>query len=388
MLAAYRVVELGAFVAGPGAGGVMADWGADVIKVETPSGDPMRRIFAVGSGHLQPQSPPFDLDNRGKRSVVLDLRSAGDRDNLNRLIGTADVFLTNLRPDAVERLGLDHQTLLAAHPRLVYASVTGYGLDGPDRLRPGYDVGAFNARTGLANLQGEVFDEPANIRSGLGDHVTSMTALTGILAALLHRERTGKGQLVATSLLRAGIYSLGWDLGIQLRFDKLAPSQRRTEAANPMINSYRGADGKWFWLLGLEADRHWPNVVKALGEPAALADDRFADARGRRKNAADCIAALDAIFATRSREEWTAIFDAHDVWWAPVQTPAEVLADPQAHAAGAFVDVPAGQGDSPAHRGIATPIDFSAAPVTAGPVPALGQHTAEVLAELDNLSPR
>jgi crotonobetainyl-CoA:carnitine CoA-transferase CaiB-like acyl-CoA transferase len=383
ILDGYRVVELGAWVAGPGAGGVMADWGADVIKIETPGGDPMRRVFAIGSGHLQPQSPPFDLDNRGKRSVVLDLRTDDGLATLRKLIATADVFLTNLRPDAVERMGLDHQSLLREFPTLVYASVTGYGLEGPDRLRPGYDVGAFNARTGLAHLQGEVYGAPANVRSALGDHVTSMSALAGIVAALLHRERTGKGQLVATSLLRCGIYSLGWDLGIQLRFDKMAPSQPRTEAANPALNNYEAGDGRWFWLLGLEAERHWPNIVKALDDPA-LADERFADARGRRKHARECIAALDAIFATKTRAEWTTIFDAHDVWWAPIQTPAEVLADPQAIAAGAFVDVPAGAGeDLPAHRGIASPIDFSAAPLAVRPVPTLGQHTAEVLAELD-----
>jgi crotonobetainyl-CoA:carnitine CoA-transferase CaiB-like acyl-CoA transferase len=382
ILAGYRMVELGAWVAGPGAGGLMADWGADVIKIETATGDPMRRVFTIGSGHLQPESPPFDLDNRGKRSVVLDLRTTDGLDTLHRLIGTADVFLTNLRPDAVERLGLDHQTLLTAHPRLVYASVTGYGLDGPDRLRPGYDVGAFAARSGLAHLQGEVYDEPIGIRPGMGDHITAMTALTGILAALLYRERTGKGQLVATSLLRAGIYCIGWDLGIQLRFDKLSTSQPRTEAGNPMVNSYKAGDGRWFWLLGLEAERHWPVLVKALGEPAALTDERFGDARGRRKNATDCVAALDEIFAARSRDEWTALFDEHDVWWAPVQTAAEVLADPQAIAAGAFVDLPAGV-DSPAHRAVASPIEFSAAPAARKPVPGLGEHTDEVLAELE-----
>ena len=384
ILDGIRVVELGSWVAGPGAGGVMADWGADVIKIETPSGDAMRRVFAIGSGHLQPQSPPFDLDNRGKRSVVLDLRDADGLDKLKRLIATADVFLTNLRPDALERMGLDHVSVLSDNERLVYASVTGYGLAGPDKLRPGYDVGAFNARTGIAHLTGEVHGEPGNIRSAMGDHVTSMNALTGILAALLYRERTGKGQLVATSLLRCGIYAIGWDLGIQLRFDKIAPSLHRSETASPTLNNYKAGDGRWFWLLGLETERHWPVLMKALGEPAELvADERFADARGRRKNARDCIGILDAMFATKSRDEWTAIFDEHDVWWAPVQTPAEVAADPQAIAAGAFVDVPAGGEDSPAHRAVASPIDFSAEPLTMRPVPTLGQHTEEVLAELD-----
>jgi crotonobetainyl-CoA:carnitine CoA-transferase CaiB-like acyl-CoA transferase len=381
ILEGYRMVELGAWVAGPGAGGVFADWGGDVIKIETPTGDPMRRVFSVGSGHMQPDSPPFYLDNRGKRSVILDLRTADGLETLDKLIGTADVFLTNLRPDAIERMKLDHATVLRKHPRLVYATVTGYGLEGPDRLRPGYDVGAFSARSGLAHLQGEVFGEPVGVRAGMGDHVTSMNMLTGILAALLYRERTGKGQLVATSLLRCGIYSLGWEIGIQLHFGKLGTSQPRTEAANPMVNNYAASDGRWFWLLGLEAERHWPLLMKALGEPAELADERFTDARGRRKNAVDCVAFLDAIFATKTRDEWFAVFDQHDVWFAPVQTAAEVIADPQAIAAGAYVDVPAGV-DSPAHRAVNNPIDFGAAPFTPKPPPGLGEHTDEVLRDL------
>jgi crotonobetainyl-CoA:carnitine CoA-transferase CaiB-like acyl-CoA transferase len=383
LLDGYRVVELGAWVAGPGAGGVLAEWGADVIKVETEAGDPMRRLFDVLGGHKQPQSPPFDLDNRGKRSLVLDLRSDQGRTALAKLLATADVFLTNLRPDALERMGLAPEAALAANPRLVYASVSGYGLDGPDRDRPGYDLGAFGARTGVAHLHGVAYDEPVAVRSGMGDHVTALTAVTGILAALLERQRSGKGQLVATSLLRAGIYSIGWDLGIQLRFGKMAPQTGRTGNTNPLINSYRAGDGLWFWLLGLEAERHWPRLLAAIGRPELATDERFADARARRKNCEELIVLLDEVFATRSRQEWFDAFDAEDVWWAPVQTPAEVVADPQAIAAGAFVDVPEGAG-APAHRAVATPLSFGREGATRiGPVPGLGEHTEEILKELD-----
>jgi crotonobetainyl-CoA:carnitine CoA-transferase CaiB-like acyl-CoA transferase len=382
LLEGYRVVELGAWVAGPGAGGVLAEWGADVIKVETEGGDPMRRLFQVLGGHLQPESPPFNLDNRGKRSIVLDLRADADRTALQKLLATADVFLTNLRPDALERLGLDPQTVVAAHPRLVYASVTGYGLEGPDRDRPGYDLGAFGARTGVAHLHGIPYDEPIGIRSGMGDHVTALTAVTGILAALLERERSGKGQLVATSLLRAGIYSIGWDLGIHLRFGKMAPITGRAGNGNPLVNSYCAGDGLWFWLLGLEADRHWPRLVAALDRADLGADERFDSARGRRKNAEALIAELDAEFAKRPRAEWFDRFDTEDVWWASVQTPEEVVNDPQAIAAGAFVDVAEGAG-APAHRAVATPVSFGRQGATrVGVVPGLGEHTEEVLKEL------
>jgi len=387
VLDGIRVVELGVWVAGPGAGGVLADWGADVVKVEAPGGDPMRRMLAVaGGGREDLPSPPFDLDNRGKRSIVLDLAEEGGRDRevMARLLGTADVFLTNLRPDAVGRLGLDPEEVLAAHPRLVYASLTGYGRTGPDALRAGYDVGAFWARSGLASMAVPPDQPQPHFRGGVGDHVTAITTVAGVLGALLERERTGRGRLVETSLLRTGTWCLGWDLGLLLRFGKLLPPQPRTVQANPLINVYRAADDRWFWLLGLEGDRLWRPLLAAIEREAWAGDERFASMRARRENAVELIRSLDEVFAARPRDEWTAAFDAHDVWWAPVNTPADVLEDPQVLAAGAFVDVPGGAG-APAHRAAASPVSFPGdvdAARPRGPVPAVGEHTAELLAEL------
>ncbi len=301
MLEGIRVVELGVWVAGPAAGGVMADWGADVIKVEGPAGDPMRRMLAVtAGGRGDMPSPPFDLDNRGKRSVVLDLETDEGRDAMQRLLATADVFMTNLRPEAVERLGLGPEQVRASHPRIVYATVTGYGREGPETWRAGYDVGAFWARSGLAALAVPPDDPQPQFRGGVGDHVTAITTLAGILGALWQRERTGEGQVVETSLLRTGIYCLGWDLGIQLRFGKLAPTMPRTEQSNPMINVYRAADGKWFWLLGVESDRLWPKLLRAIDREKWLDDDRYRTARDRRHNAEELVAQLDEIFAAET----------------------------------------------------------------------------------------
>lgn len=375
------MVELGVWVAGPGVGGVLADWGADVVKIEPPEGDPMRRVFALIAGHGQEQSPPFDLDNRGKRSVVLDLRDPAAREAAHRLVGDADVFVTNLRPDAVERLGLGPAAALEGNPRLVYTSVSGYGLDGPDADRASYDVGAYWARSGIADTMTPAGEPPAPIRSGLGDHVTAMSAVAGICAALLQRERTGRGQVVETSLLRAGIWCLGWDLGIQLRFGKLAPTLTRDEAMNPLINPYAAGDGRWFWLLGLETERHWPGLLRAIDRPDLGDDDRFADGRGRRKNGPALVAVLDEVFSAHDRDHWTERFDAEGVWWAPVNTAAEVLEDPQVLATGGIVDVPGGAG-APPHRAVATPVRFSDAEVgPAGPVPGLGEHTTDLLGE-------
>jgi len=381
-LEGFRVVELGVWVAGPSAGGLLAEWGADVIKVEPEAGDPMRRVFALISGHGQPQSPPFDLDNRGKRSVVLDLTTDDGRASMATLLATADVFLTNLRPEATERLGLGPEVLRAAHPRLVYASVTGYGRSGPESHRAGYDVGAFWARSGLARTITPGDQPLVDIRSGMGDHVTGMTTAAGIVTALLARERTGEGSLVETSLLRTGMWCLGWDLGIQLRFDKLAPTMTRDELQNPMCNSYQAGDGSWFWLLGVESDRLWPKLLAAIDRPDLADDERFATSRDRRHHAPQVIAVLDEVFAGAPRAHWEERFDAHDVWWSPANTAEEALADPQAIASGVLVDVPEGEG-APAHQAIASPVTFDGRPTQpAGPVPGLGQHTTEVLDDL------
>ena len=380
-LAGYRVVELGVWVAGPAAGGILCDWGAEVIKVEPPTGDPMRAIFALAAGASEPRNPPFDLDNRGKRSVVLDLRTDQDRDVLERLLATADVFVTNLRVDALERLGLAHADVRARHPRLVYASVTGFGLDGADRDRAGYDVGAFYARSGFAASMTVGDLAPPALRSGKGDHVTGLAAAAGVLAKLLERERTGTGGLVETSLLRAGMYTTGWELAIQQRFGKSQAPEDRTASSTPLVNCYRSSDGRWFWLLGLEADRHLPGVLRAIGRPDLADDPRFATARDRRINARALIAEMDVAFAARTRDEWATIFAEHDVWWAPVQSLAEVVADPQARAAGAIVRMASGE------ESIAPPAGFGARDVVARPVPELGADTDDVLRELEGRGP-
>jgi crotonobetainyl-CoA:carnitine CoA-transferase CaiB-like acyl-CoA transferase len=336
----------------------------------------MRQIFALAAGASEPRNPPFDLDNRGKRSVVLDLRTDADRATFDQLLATADVFLTNLRVDALERLDLGHEAVLARHPRLVYASVTGFGLDGPDRDRAGYDVGAFYARSGFAASMTVGDDPPPALRSGKGDHVTGLAAAGGVLAALLRRERTGRGGLVETSLLRAGIYMTGWELAIEQRFGKSLAPEPRHRSSTPLVNCYRAADDRWFWLIGLEADRHLPGVLAAIERPELATDERFATARDRRLNGAALIAELDAAFAARTRDEWASIFAAHDVWWAPVQSFAEVVADPQARAAGAFVTMATGE------PSIAPPAGFGERGVVARRVPAIGEDTDDVLREL------
>ena len=377
----YRVVELGMWVAAPAAATMLADWGADVLKVEAPAGDPNRYTLRH-VGQEVDSAPPFETDNRGKRSVVLDLRADEGRRALEQLLARADVFVTNLRPGALERLGLAPGALRERHPRLVVGTLTGYGWSGADRDRAGYDVSAFWARPGIAAMLNPAGEPPPGIRPGLGDRTAAANLVAGVLAALLQRQRTGEGAVVDVSLLRSGTYAIGNDLALQNFFGKRGRTRPRTEHESPLYNCYQAGDGRWFWLVGLEGERHWPGLLKALGREDVGRDERFATARARRGSVRDLIAILDAEFAGRTLPEWAARFDAGGVWWAPVQTLAEVSADPQAEAIGAFVEQP-GMGDAPPLRTVATPVNFwgvDGKPRAGAPV--LGEHTEEVLREL------
>jgi len=380
-LEGFKVVELGLWVAGPSAGAVLADWGAQVVKIEPHDGDPFRGMYLMAAGAELPANPPFELDNRGKRSVALDLGTDDGKRIAHELLERADVLVTNMRPAALARLGFDWPTLSARYPRLVYGLVTGYGERGPDAARPSYDVGAFWSRAGIAAALTPPGGDPPFQRGAMGDHTAGMTLAGGISAALLARTRSGRGQLVSTSLLRVGVYVLGWDTNAALRLGIEATPMTRSWTPNPVISAYRAKDDRWFWLLGLQGQRHWPDLVRAIERPEWLEDPRFATMRARRENVGELIPLLDAIFATRTLSEWGEAFDRAGMWWAPVQTTTEVVADPQAEAAGCWVDVPVAEGGTA--RMVATPIDFSDTTwAPAGGSPECGQHTEEILLEL------
>jgi len=376
-----KVVEMGVWVAGPAAAGILADWGAEVVKIEPPGlGDPARGFSKMLGADL-PFNPPFEMDNRGKRSVVLDLGQAEGRALALELIDGADVFVTNIRMAALARLGLDHASLLARNPRLVYAAITGYGMAGPDADKAAYDIAGFWARSGIASALTAPGQDPPFQRGGMGDHSAGMTLVGAVSAALYAREKSGKGQLVSTSLLRQGIYTLSFDLAVTMRFGVVVQTADRKAMFNPAINSYQDREGRWFWLVGLDGDRHWPPLVRAVGHPEWMEDARFASAQRRAANATELIALLDEIFATKSRAEWGAIFDAQeDLWWAPVQSIDEVLADPQFHACGGTVEVPDGDATTLLP---ASPADFAdTAWAPRAMAPDHGQHSDEVLGEL------
>jgi crotonobetainyl-CoA:carnitine CoA-transferase CaiB-like acyl-CoA transferase len=378
-LTGIKVVEMGVWVAGPSCAGILADWGADVIKIEPPEGDPFRGLFA-GLGNI-PMNPPFELDNRNKRSIALNLQTDEGRAITQRLVDEADVFVSNMRPRVVARYGLGYEESAARNPRLIYAQVTGYGPDGEEANRAAYDVGAFWSRGGVAaSLMVNHEGEPPQQRGGMGDHMAGQAAAGAISAALYNREKTGKGQRLAVSLLRIGAYMMGWDLNSQLRMGQVGAPYDRRHAVNPIINSFHDRDGKWFWLLLLQADRHWPDLLRALGSPELGEDERFKDIPSRMANNTALVGELDRLFITRTLAEWGPIFDRENVWYAPVNTIAEVAEDPVAKAAGAFVELEGPEGPA---RQVATPADFYGTPIEQRNwAPELGQHTEEVLLEL------
>jgi crotonobetainyl-CoA:carnitine CoA-transferase CaiB-like acyl-CoA transferase len=375
-----KVVELGVWVAGPAAAAILADWGADVVKIEPPAGDPGRtfgRMLGIDLGI----NPPFELDNRGKRSIVLDLTGDEGRATALELLSEADVFITNVRPGALRRLGLHYESVAARNPRLVYGLITGYGETGPDADRAAYDVAAFWSRAGVAHLLTRPGDTPPFQRGGMGDHSAGMTLAGAVCAALLARARTGAGQLVSTSLYRQGAYVVGFDINTYLMSGQPIAIGQRETMANPCMNNYAAADGRRFWIVGLDVERHWPPLCRVVGHPEWIDDPRYRDARSRARNSVQLIADLDGIFATKPLDAWAELFATEpDFFWSPINSVEDVVADEQLRAAGGLVDVPDGEATITM---VATPADFHGTPwAPRSAAPELGQHTQDILAEL------
>ncbi len=382
LLSNYKVLEFSTYIAAPAAAGILCDWGAQVTKIEPLRGDPFRGIFN-SIGRDIPENPIYDVDNRGKRSIALDTSSPEGVEIVRRLLAEHDVFLTNLRPGSLERAGLDWESVRKINPRIIFASVTGYGLSGADRDRPGFDVAAFWSRAGVAQMAVPKGNDPLMMRMGVGDHTTGLAILAGILAALLEREKTGKGRLVEASLIRTGIYSVASEMAVQQRFGKLVSNRDRHHAMNPLSNFFRAAGGDWLCILARQghANKDWKEICAALEVSDLVNDERFSSAKARRENAAELVDILDAAVGKRTVQEWASRLDEQDLVWSPVQTPAQVIADPQAEAAGAFVEIPTRDGGNV--QSIGGPIRFHG--VEHGPrapTPMIGEHTASVLEEI------
>jgi len=372
-----RVVEVANWLAAPLGAAVLADMGAAVVKVEAPQGDAVRGFQAPGASaeHL------FNLYNRGKRGITANLDHPDGRAVVRRLVERADVFITNLTPTRVERYELTYDALAARNPRLIYANLTGYGVHGPERDRLGFDYAAFWARSGIMGIIGPEHGPPPLQRPGMGDHTTGVVIACGVLAALLDRQRTGRGQQVNFSLLNSGLWVLATDIQMALVTSSSMPRHNREAPPNPIWNTYRCADGRWILLVMIQADRYWPKFCAAIERPDLEHDPRFNSMTARQAHNAELVRILDAVFATATLKEWGERLDRHGAIWAPVQTLAEATNDPQARANGYFTAI-----EHPSLGRMETlqaPFRFGVSEVTVrGPAPELGQHTEEVLLEL------
>ena len=381
-LSGIRVVELASFVAAPSGGALLADLGADVIKVEVPWGEIYRHSTPRMAGYDSDfaGSAPFQMDNHGKRSLAIDLALPQAQTALRKVIDGADVLLTNMLPGRLGKYGLDPETLLAERPELVVARLSGFGADGPEADTPAFDYTAFWARTGLMDQFHDVGAPPAFQRPGVGDHSAGLALALGIVAALRTRDAEGRGQIIDVSLQNIGYYIGGNDFSGTLASGQSTPRHDRREPRNPLWNQYRCKDDRWLFLVMIESDRYWPQFTEAMGRPDLAKDERFDGAVARFKNSAALVDLLEATFAERTLAEWGERFAGHRLIWAPVQTLAEAAEDTNAVARGLFPTV-----DHPEFgpfRTVAPPLSMSGHPMPGNaPAPALGADTREVLAE-------
>lgn len=381
-MADVRVLEIANWAAAPSAGAILADLGADVVKVEALSGDSMRGVLrqaVTADGEHNPDHP-FQFANRGKHSIAVDLNHETGANLVRRLAATVDVVVTNLVPQRRERFGLTAEDLLAVKATLVVATFSGYGEEGDDTSRLGFDTTAFFARGGL---QGTILGpdgSPPRFRPGQGDHTAGLALFGAIMVALRTRDLTGEGQIVEASLLRTAVWTMAMDIATTAGDGRPAKARHRVDTVTPLIEPFRCADDKWV-QMSMPMQRFWAPFCEAVGRSDFVDHEDYGTPAGRFENNRRLMAELDEVFATKTRSEWAAILDAHHLTWAPINDTAEVLADPAVRSTGAFaqIDHPlAGRFDT-----IAAPFRLHTADAAVrGPAPETGEHTRSVLSRL------
>lgn len=376
-----KVLEVANWVAGPSCAALMADMGADVIKVEPPGGDGMRAKLRQPSGEgVAAYDFPFQLDNRGKRSIAVDLAAPRGAELVAELAGHVDVVITNLLSDRLARYGLDPRRLLDAHPRLVYGLVTGYGRQGDDADRVAFDLTAFFARSGIMSLVGDPDGPPPPFRPGQGDHTAGLALLAAVLAALRERDRTGLGQLVETTLMHSGVWTIGCDMQVALVDHRQPRKHSRDDVFSPMSTQYRCADGRWLNLAAQHPDL-WATLCTTVGCDELAHDARYATPADRYRHRSELIHRFDAVFAAEPLDHWAEALNGAGLVWAPVAELPDVVDDRQARATGMFVELE--HPEAGPFETVAAPFHFDRSEVTArGPAPSVGQHTDDVLRDL------
>ncbi len=382
-LEGIRVIDFTTWIFAAGCSAMLADLGAEVIKVEDPAtGDPQRAIMMFGGGTEIPDiNFPWELENRSKKGMAIDLRVEEGKKIMYKMVEKADVFVSNIRSDVLEGLGMSYESLSAVNPRLIYAHGSGYGASGPEYARPGFDYAAFWARGGIMNMVGEPDAPPPMCLPGYGDNTSAMAMAGGIAFALFVRERTGIGQKVDVSLLGTAMWCNSLSIVGAGFAQEEAKRISRKQVPNPLFNSYRCRDGKWLMLACLQSDRYWSDFCRVMKIEQFENDEKHADMFKRAVNPSPLIAILDELFLQKDRAEWGRLFDEKEIIWAPIQTFQETLNDPQAAANGFVSEV-----IHPEHgsfRLVNCPFKLEKTPASIKAIgPELGQHTEEILMDM------
>jgi crotonobetainyl-CoA:carnitine CoA-transferase CaiB-like acyl-CoA transferase len=376
-----RVVEVAAWTFVPAAGAVLAEWGAEVIKIEHPDGgDPQRGLVSSGLVPGGPGGVNFFVEqpNHGKKSVAVNLQHPDGRAVVYKMCETADVFLTNWLPGALGRAQLDLEHIRAANPDIIYVRGHGQGARGPESDKGAYDASAFFARSGVMHSI-SYGDDPYGPTQppAFGDLPGGQTLAGGVAAALLHRARTGETTEVDVSLLSFGMWVNSPDIVQSKLFGHPVPKMSRDSLPNPIVNRYLTKDGRLIQLVMLQAVRFWPELLTAVGRPELATDERFTDPAGMFENRVEATRLLDEIFATRTYDEWKAVLATVKGVWAPVQQGLDLYDDPQVIANGYLGDAETSEGKP--FQLVTNPVQFGGDPNQIQRAPELGEHTDDIL---------
>lgn len=381
------VVELALFVAAPSAARMLADWGAEVIKIESPKGDPMRYMGRLVSMPIdnEKENPAYDQQNSGKKGIILNLKTEEGQEAMHRLLAKADVFITNNRQDALERMSLSYEQLSVRYPALVYGQVSGYGEKGPDKDKPGYDFTAYYARGGISGTLYEKGTSPLLTVAGFGDTQVGLCLASGICAALLKAQRTGQGEKVSVSIYQTAVFCMG-HLIASSQYGKNPYPRSRMDISNPLQNAYETKDGRWIQGAVNDFDNQFSNVCRLIGREDLTENESYRDFEKVKHHSRPLIEELDKTFKQKNIDEWMEIFKAADMPFDKEMLWEEILKDPQAWADDILCHVegyPERDGMGTARTLIRTPVKFKEAGLSEYKKgPRIGEHTAEILEAL------
>ena len=382
ILSGLRVIDCGTYIAGPAAATILSDFGAEVIKIERPPyGDPYRSLSFLPGMPVSEHNYCWILDSRNKKSLALNLREEAGREALRRLTATADIFITNYPPELAEKFSVMYEDLEPLNPGLIYAHITGYGEEGDDTNKPGYDTTAYWARSGLTGIMYDLTVQTGSTPCGTGDHPASLAIFGAIMLALYQRQITGRGAKVSTSLMAIGAWSNSCQIQAALLGAEFPLRRTRFTPINPLINQYQTRDAQRFIFCCLDPVNDWGRICRAIGRPELTDDQRYSTARSRSENASEIVGILDQALAEKDMSDWATLFEREGVIWGPIQTIQQVAADRQMLDNGVFTEM-----ESQEIGKIATinnPVNINGVvKKTPTQAPEVGEHSQEILRSL------